>query len=95
MKKIGIIISDGFGAGWSTWGQPAMATDQELAHAIDKKLDFEVISAIAKKNWPKEYLGGLKDCYVEWVDKGTHYKITVHDGAESIEFQDSDIWGCA
>lgn len=42
-KQIGIIVSGGFGAGWSTWGEPEMALDQELARAIEDKLPHEQI----------------------------------------------------
>lgn len=91
-NKIGVIISSGYGVGWSTWGDSDMALDQELAQAISDKEPEEKISHIANKNWPEEYMGGLDDCYVEWIDKGVRFKITEYDGFESIEFKEDDDW---
>jgi hypothetical protein len=91
-KKIGIIVSGGHGAGWSTWGDPRSSLDQELAKAIDSNASQDELSRIASKNWPKEYQGGLSDCTVEWVDEGVAFKITEYDGAEGIEFKCDDIW---
>jgi hypothetical protein len=89
--KIGIIYSPGFGAGWSTWGEPEQALDQELAHAIEN-LPREEWIKIAEKNWPDAYKGGLSDREVEWVEKGTAFSISDYDGSESIEFGSRKTW---
>lgn len=94
MKKIGIIYSPGFGAGWSTWGCAEMALDQELAHAIEN-LDNSTVIEIANKNWPESYKGGLGDCVVEWVDEGTMFQIDEYDGSESINFASTFEWQVA
>lgn len=91
-EQIGIIYSPGYGAGWSTWGCEEMALDQELAKAISEGKSYNEIYAIAIKNWPNEYMGGLGDCVVEWVDKGTQFKIEEYDGSESITFNHGDYW---
>ena len=92
--KIGIIYSSGFGAGWSTWGDSEQALDQELAHAIEN-LPCEEWVKVAEKNWPDAYKGGLDDCQVEWVEKGTAFSIEEYDGSESIEFADRKGWSIA
>jgi hypothetical protein len=94
-KQIGVLVSRGYGAGWSTWNSPECALDQELVVAIEAKLPAEQIEAIAKCNWPDAYLGGLLDCEVEWVDEGTAFRIEEYDGAESISFPDSYNWQIA
>jgi hypothetical protein len=94
-KKIGVLISTGFGAGWSTWNSPECALDQELVGAIEVNLPAEQIKAIAERNWPKAYLGGLLDCDVVWVDEGTAFRIEEYDGAESIHFPDGYSWQIA
>lgn len=91
-KKIGVIVSRGYGAGWSTRGDSKSALDQELAKAIDDGVEFSVISAIAEKNWPSQYQGGLDQCVVEWVDEGTVFKISECEGNESIEFNYASDW---
>ena len=94
-NKVGIVYSPGFGAGWSTWGKPEMALDQELARAIeDKKKDDEILRII-KKNWPDEYCGGVKNLTVEWVDELTQFRIEGYDGSESILFNSDDVWNIA
>lgn len=62
--KIGVLVSYGFGAGWSTWNSPECATDQELVQAFEDNLSEDEIMAIAEKNWPDTYKGGLLDCKV-------------------------------
>lgn len=94
-EQIGIIYSPHYGAGWSTWGCHEMALDQELAIAIHEGKSLAEIHAIAIKNWPNEYLGGLDDCVVEWVDKGTKFKIEEYDGFESITFAHNNYWSVA
>lgn len=92
--KIGIIYSPGFGAGWSTWGDSEQALDQELAYAIEN-LPYEEWVKVAEKNWPAAYKGGLDDCKVEWVEKGTAFSIEEYDGSEHIEFADRKSWSIA
>jgi hypothetical protein len=94
-KQIGVLVSSGYGSGWSTWNSPECALDQELVAAIEAKLPYEEIEEIAKRNWPYNYLGGLGDCYVEWVAEGTTFRIEEYDGAESICFLDSYSWQVA
>lgn len=91
-KKVGILYSPGYGAGWSTWGDPDMALDQELVQAIAAGKHKEDIHFIALKNWPNEYMGGLDDLQVEWVDEGTAFRIKEYDGYESIEYGDNTQW---
>jgi hypothetical protein len=94
-KTIGVIVSGGYGAGWSTWGCPEMALDQELAQAIHNELPYEEIEQIAKRNWPNEYMGGLHQCHVEWLDEGTLFRIEEYDGSESLHFPDHYQWQVA
>lgn len=90
--KIGIIYSPGFGAGWSTWGEPEQALDQELALALEDG-DWSKVVEVASKNWPDAYQGGLKDCEVRWADKGTRFNIEEYDGSESLIIADEyDPW---
>lgn len=93
--KIGIIYSPGYGAGWSTWGCAEMATDQELAIAIDNNEPYEKVLEIATRNWPEQYMGGLEDCQVEWVEEGTQFRIEEYDGSESLEFNHETYWNFA
>lgn len=93
-EKIGIIVSYGFGAGWSTWGTPAMALDQKLVKLIETE-PYEKWEQYCEEQYPDEYLGGLGDCCVTWVDKGTRFRIEEYDGAESLVLEDNQTWQIA
>ena len=85
---IGVVYSPGCGAGWSTWGDADQALDQELAHAIEDGKDIKEILEIAERNWPTAYNDGLTQAEVQWVDKGTEFRITEYEGYETIVFND-------
>lgn len=89
----GIVYSPGFGAGLSTWGETAMAADQTLAHMIAEEEDWEVVEAYCESVYPDAYLGGLRDCVVEWVPVGTQFCIDEHDGSERVVLREDDsLW---
>lgn len=81
---VAVIVSPGYGAGWSTWGARGQALDGELAQAIIDNKPLTELSAIASKNWPDAYQGGLGDCVVQWVPEGTQFEIKEYDGSESL-----------
>jgi len=91
--KVAVLISQDFGAGWSTWNreQLDMLFDAGLADLVLKG-DPEQILAYATVKWPNAYLGGLEDLTVVWVEQGQLIKINEYDGRESIEYRDSDDW---
>tara|TARA_Y100000114_G_C11764120_1_gene332415 strand:+ start:82691 stop:82984 length:294 start_codon:yes stop_codon:yes gene_type:complete len=91
-KKIGIVYSPGYGAGWSSWGNEEMALDQTLAVMIESGADHDELESYCEGRWPDEYLGGLEDCRVCWVEAGTLFKIREYDGYESIEFNTDGYW---
>ena len=91
-NEIGIVYSPGYGAGWSTWGRPEMALDQTLANMIEDGKPYSEIEAYCEMTWPDEYLGGLEDCVVEWVEKGTQFVIEEYDGSESVVFNHGNYW---
>lgn len=82
--KVAVIYSPGYGAGWSTWGNPQSCFDGELAQAILDGLPTDTLLEIATKNWPGEYTGGIHGARVKWVPVGTRFEIEEYDGAESV-----------
>ena len=89
--KIGVLISQAFGAGWSTWNgehAEALLMDKDLVSAF---LDGGVsaLASLARARYPDAYLGGVDDdMVVEWVPKGTRFKVTEYDGSERLEVCD-------
>jgi hypothetical protein len=82
--KVAVIVSPGFGAGWSTWCSgryPDADTNAELAQCI---LDGGDRHEVARRLFPHAFNGGLDSCVVEWVSQGEMYRIDEYDGSESL-----------
>jgi len=81
--EVGILYSPGYGAGWSTWGCADMAVDARLVSAFDNR-DLKLLEQLAEELYPNEYLGGMEDLEVKWLEKGTKFRISEYDGFEAI-----------
>lgn len=84
---VAVLVSPGFGAGWSTWNSgehfETMCMDAEIVQAVlDKDIDKAV--GIAKQKCGDFYEGGAKKLTVEWVKKGAAFEIVEYDGSESL-----------
>jgi hypothetical protein len=90
--KTAVLVSTGFGAGFSTWNKPEMAVDFDLVEAFlsGDKTRFEYI--VIEKYGENLYLGGMEDLMVKWVDEGKKFRIEEYDGNEDIEIFDEEVW---
>lgn len=82
--KVAVLVSHGYGAGWSTWnGGADCVFDPDMAQAV---LDGDTHKAeeIAKQKYPDHYTGGVYQLSVHWVDKGNRFEIQEYDGSESL-----------
>lgn len=85
--KVAVIVSPGFGAGWSTWGEPATAQERAFDRGLDELIEAGKKKEAAKyaaQKWPEDYQGGLDQCLVEWLAVGTKFTIHEYDGSESL-----------
>ncbi len=87
--KVAVIISPGFGAGWESWSEqkgvcfdPILVEWIERGKVGDPPLDHYGEYAI--------HDGGLRDAEIIWIEKGTVFRITDHDGDESLKIIDID-----
>ena len=84
---VAVIVSPGFGAGWSTWNDGEDAAwcrhDPELVAAIEAG-DKARAETLAEMRNEHIYTGGLRDARVEWVPLGAPYYIHEYDGNEWI-----------
>lgn len=84
--KVAVLVSPGYGAGWSTWNsehREVLCMDAEIVQAvIDGDLDRAI--AVAEQKCPGIYTGGGRGLSVEWVPKGEAFEITEYDGYESL-----------
>lgn len=90
--KVGVLVSRGYGAGWSSWNREVDPCNKELVAAFEQEWSDEDKIALATKLYPEAYTGGLLDCVVEYVDKGTLYHIDEYDGYESLETNYNTEW---
>lgn len=84
--KVAVMISPGFGAGWSTWNKEHRDTllfDAEIAQAV---LDGDKAKAarLALEKCPDFYAGGADGLRIAWLDKGTVFDVEEYDGSESL-----------
>ena len=95
-KKVAVLVSRGWGAGWSSWAAPGKA--QEIA-AFDHKIvkavldgNLEEAVRIAEAKIPGFYSGGAEGLEVEWLDPGQEFRITEYDGWEDILLKQDCKW---
>ena len=89
--KTAVLVSPGFGAGFSTWNKPEMAVDFDLVEAFLSG-DKTRFAYILLEKYENAYDGGVEDLEVQWVDEGKKFRIDEYDGNESIEVFDEEVW---
>ena len=86
--KVAVLVSGGFGAGWSTWegGDERLIFSPKLVEMVERG-DAKLITT----EWVEQelgienvYCGGSDSLCIEWLDEGTPFYIDEYDGAESI-----------
>jgi len=91
---VAVIISSGWGAGWSTWHygphRETLIFHPKLVEWVESEQPTVVaISTILKeilgeKEAEEIYLGGVDQLSVIWVPQGIKFKIEEYDGTEYI-----------
>ena len=93
-----VLISPGYGAGWSTWEYPAMAFDERLIQAFERDIsEDEMYELCVKCGYCNEYgdgpyMGGFSQLEVEDIPSGELFQIREYDGNEYIEYFNADDW---
>jgi hypothetical protein len=96
--RVAVLISTGYGAGWSTWNEeyPDMIWDVQVVDLLLQDLDFDQTFAKIKEicaiKYPDAYIGGLDGLRVEWVQQGEKFRVTEYDGSERIEYFSNMDW---
>ena len=88
--KVAVLVSSGFGAGWSTWNGDCIdiVFHKEIAEYIDK--NGSITEEVAKDilNDDSIYTGGVSQLEIQWLDVGTAFRVTEYDGNEDLEVID-------
>lgn len=95
--KAAVLVSGGYGAGWSTWNVKELAYDSRIVlwlmtnagidednriYVPSEKMFSEYLESIG---YVDVYMGGINDKFrMEWVDVNTIVEIVEHDGYESV-----------
>jgi ribosomal protein L30E len=102
MSDVKILVSPGYGAGWSTWNSTHKEfllkdpTLVEMAERVPKADEQEVAAYIKSKLGDVHvFTGGWSDIEVDTLPKGTLFKVVEYDGYESVECRDSEDWSVA
>lgn len=100
--KVAVLVSPGFGAGWSTWdneNSDRLLYEPNIVEILlsDKNIreKNKLIEDYCEANYKDFYLGGLEQLYVEWLPVGTAFRIHEYDGSESVEIRDEMDWKIA
>lgn len=88
-----VLISPGYGAGWSTWNYIDLAFDPDIINAFELGLDEDSMYAFIRTlGYDEPYMDGYRNCKIIEVPKGTKFRIIEYDGAERIEYYDDTKW---
>jgi hypothetical protein len=99
--QVAVLISPGFGAGWSTWSGSGYGNDVLfdpwivdilLSDQYNRKEKIDRIYAHCAIKYPDLYMGGVSDLTVEWVPQGSLFRVAEYDGSETIELKEADDW---
>jgi len=101
--KVAVLVSYGFGAGWSTWASDDKSerllyepniVEILLSDKEGKEKD-KLIHDYCEANYDGFYTGGVDGLNIEWLPVGTAFRIHEYDGSESVEVRDQMDWNIA
>lgn len=93
--RVAVLVSPGYGAGWSTWA-PEDKVDQMLfdSRLVDLALDgakvgddsssCKVECLLSEIFDAVPYTGGWDSVKVHWLTPGTRFRIDEYDGSEAL-----------
>ena len=92
---VAVLISPGFGAGWSTWGdegqREGMLFDSRLVDYI-LQTGTEGLGEYAESLGYTGYTGGAEDIRIEWLEPGVRFFVDEYDGSESLRTFDDLVY---
>lgn len=92
-----VLISPGYGAGWSTWNSPEVAIDKDLIELFEYGCTKEEMADACVERgyvdfYGTVYMGGFDDLIIVEIPQGSYFRICEYDGSESIEILNLDDW---
>lgn len=93
--EVAVLVSCGFGAGWSSWTQDEDEKAVLLFHRDLVNLvleDNRDQAAILAEVMTECYAGGARDLEVVWVPEGAEFYIHEYDGSETLRLKSNFKW---
>lgn len=95
---IGVLISPGFGTGWSTDNihGTSLATDKRIINywlnSAPETPHEDIEEALGNLGYYQLNLLGWKKIELHWIPRGTTFRIIQYDGSEAIELFNIKDW---
>ena len=91
--EVAVLVSPGFGAGWSTWSYESSETLLFHKDLVDLVLKGENGSAARlAEEMTGSYTGGAESLMVNWVPEGSRFIIHEYDGSETLVLEKDFDW---
>ena len=87
-----VLVSPGYGAGWSTWGKEVgfLAMDATLVQMkLDGATSETAVAYALGATGETIYGGGWDDIKIQYLPEGTKFTILDYDGYETLETLES------
>lgn len=86
---VAVLVSPGFGAGWSTWNSEHaefLLFDSGLVKLAEAHAGADQVENYLRAALEEESLscGGWDQISVEWILKGTRFRVDEYDGSETL-----------
>ena len=91
--EVAILYSPGYGAGWSTWCYNDDLIETLLFHplivekvesGLEREITTEWLVQQFGEDFENVYCGGAGVLKIEWLPKGTAFRIDEYDGFETV-----------
>jgi hypothetical protein len=106
--NVAVLVSGGFGSGWSTWSSGCEESNQSIAfepkvveillaglvdkNRAERKVTKDKIEAYMAEAYPDFYAGGIGGLRIVWVPQGAKFHIEEYDGAETLVLESDMDW---
>lgn len=94
--RVAVLVSPGFGAGWSTWAgkelREQLLFDPVMVAWVMAGKSGPLPDLESKYGDQYFYDGGASDLIVAWVPVGAKFRIHEYDGSESIVLESEEEW---
>ena len=95
--KVAVLISPGFGAGWSTWAHYPLGDQILYDPIVVAWVEGGKVGPVPVEHYGEKYLytGGADKLEIVWIPIGTAFKVNEYDGSESLQLKEDDLWEVA